>query len=188
MNGQRDRILEMLREGTSFADISTATGVSQPTISYHANKNGLGRKLLAKTIDWAAVQAYHDAGHIRADCIRKFTMARESWDKAVRRGQLTARSFTKPLSEVTSRTTARHRLLREGGGAGSCQTCGVSEWMGASLVLQLDHINGINNDNRRENLRWLCPNCHSQTSTFCGRNKAIRGRLTVGREILVLAN
>ena len=38
------------------------------------------------------------------------------------------------------------------------------------LVLQLDHINGINNDNRLENLRLLCPNCHSQTKSFCGRN------------------
>tara|TARA_A100001015_G_scaffold318752_1_gene439576 strand:+ start:3655 stop:4311 length:657 start_codon:yes stop_codon:yes gene_type:complete len=39
------------------------------------------------------------------------------------------------------------------------------------LILQLDHINGINRDNRLENLRLLCPNCHSQTKTFCGKNK-----------------
>lgn len=39
------------------------------------------------------------------------------------------------------------------------------------LILELDHINGIRNDNRLENLRFLCPNCHSQTPTFKGRNK-----------------
>lgn len=44
-------------------------------------------------------------------------------------------------------------------------------WAGSPIVLHLDHINGISNDNRIENLRWLCPNCHSQTSTYCGRNK-----------------
>src|ERR1017187_4551886 len=37
------------------------------------------------------------------------------------------------------------------------------------LVLQLDHINGVNNDNRLENLRWLCPNCHTQTDTFSSK-------------------
>lgn len=39
-----------------------------------------------------------------------------------------------------------------------------------TLVLQLEHINGINNDNRLDNLCFLCPNCHSQTSTYSGRN------------------
>ena len=43
-------------------------------------------------------------------------------------------------------------------------------WNGKSLVLQLDHINGNRQDNRLENLRWLCPNCHTQTSNFSGRN------------------
>ena len=46
----------------------------------------------------------------------------------------------------------------------------VMEWAGEKLVLHLDHENGIRNDHRIENLRWLCPNCHSQTSTYCGRN------------------
>lgn len=39
------------------------------------------------------------------------------------------------------------------------------------MTLQLDHINGVRDDNRIENLRFLCPNCHSQTDTFAGRNK-----------------
>lgn len=50
-----------------------------------------------------------------------------------------------------------------------CDYCGISEWQGKELVLQLDHINGDNHDNRLENLHWLCPNCHSQTDTFCGK-------------------
>lgn len=51
-----------------------------------------------------------------------------------------------------------------------CDCCGISEWQGKELVLQLDHINGDNHDNRLENLHWLCPNCHSQTDTFCGKH------------------
>jgi hypothetical protein len=52
----------------------------------------------------------------------------------------------------------------------SCEICKLSEWMDNPISLQLDHMNGVKKDNRLENLRWLCPNCHSQTNTFCGRN------------------
>lgn len=52
-----------------------------------------------------------------------------------------------------------------------CVCCGTSEWMNHSLALELDHINGDRADNRFENLRLLCPNCHSQTATYRGRNK-----------------
>lgn len=54
-----------------------------------------------------------------------------------------------------------------------CAICGVTEWNGKTLSLELDHINGINNDNRLENLRFLCPNCHSQTCTYGSRNSKI---------------
>jgi 5-methylcytosine-specific restriction endonuclease McrA len=53
-----------------------------------------------------------------------------------------------------------------------CFICeNVGEWMGKPISLQLDHINGVNNDNRIENLRILCPNCHSQTETYAGKAK-----------------
>ena len=49
-----------------------------------------------------------------------------------------------------------------------CEDCGLDSWRGKEIKLQVDHINGIHHDNRPENLRFLCPNCHSQTDTFCG--------------------
>ncbi|TGB08283.1 HNH endonuclease [Streptomyces palmae] len=65
-----------------------------------------------------------------------------------------------------------HRALGEIGVDCRCAGCGNSgEWRGASLTLQIDHINGDWLDNRPENLRYLCPNCHAITDTWCGRNR-----------------
>jgi len=53
-----------------------------------------------------------------------------------------------------------------------CDECGIDDnWNDKKLVLQLDHINGINNDNRIENLRFLCPNCHTQQDTYGAKNR-----------------
>ena len=52
-----------------------------------------------------------------------------------------------------------------------CAECGITDWNNKPLNMQLDHINGCSNDHRLENLRLLCANCHSQTDTFCGKNK-----------------
>jgi len=65
----------------------------------------------------------------------------------------------------------KNRLVNSGMMEYKCSWCGISEWRDKSLTLELDHINGINNDNRIDNIRILCPNCHSQTETFRGKNK-----------------
>lgn len=53
----------------------------------------------------------------------------------------------------------------------SCQECGLGHvWNSKPIVLQLDHINGVNNDHRLENLRFLCPNCHTQQDTYAAKN------------------
>ena len=51
-----------------------------------------------------------------------------------------------------------------------CKNCGISEWRGKELTLELEHINGDSNNNTPDNLCLLCPNCHSQTSTFKSKN------------------
>lgn len=65
----------------------------------------------------------------------------------------------------------KKKLIQDYNFKNLCSVCSQPpEHNGKSLTLQLDHINGISNDNRIENLRLLCPNCHSQTDTFSGKN------------------
>lgn len=65
----------------------------------------------------------------------------------------------------------KQRLIREGVFEARCSTCKLTTWLGAPIPLELDHINGVNTDNRLENLRLLCPNCHARTPTYRGKNK-----------------
>ncbi len=87
-------------------------------------------------------------------------------------------AYNRPsLSEVLvkdssyGRSCLKKRLLSEGLLENICNLCGISSWRDKTLVMTIDHINGINNDHRLENLRMLCPNCNSQQPTFAGRNK-----------------
>lgn len=89
-----------------------------------------------------------------------------------------------PVSRtVLKRYLAKYDILEY-----KCAICGnIGEWNGVSLTLQIDHINGIRNDNRKENLRWLCPNCHSQTSTYTGKNKTKKEVINFTEEEAILA-
>jgi len=81
---------------------------------------------------------------------------------------------------------AKKMILKLGYKDWRCESCNIIDWLGKEIVLELDHVNGNSNDHRLENLRLLCPNCHSQTSTWRGRNKNT-GKIKVSDEELLKA-
>lgn len=74
-------------------------------------------------------------------------------------------------SEYQNRGSLKKRLVKENLLDYKCFKCGnEGEWMGEKISLILDHKNGVNNDNRLENLRFACPNCNATLDTHCGGN------------------
>jgi transposase-like protein len=173
----REAVRLLLEAGMSRSAVARALGISKPTVTYHARALGLGSDpAYDRRYNWEEVQRYYDEGHSITECQLRFGFARKTFADAVKRGAVVSRSNGAPLGTYLiadrpqSRSNLKRRLLREGLKAPRCEACGITDWRGKPLSLALHHINGDGHDNRLENLQLLCPNCHSQTENFAGRN------------------
>jgi 5-methylcytosine-specific restriction endonuclease McrA len=171
----RQTVAMLLHYGFTQAEIVFATGRSKSTIAYHMRN--LGRppdERFNRRYDWAQVQRFYDAGNSITKCMARFGFSRKTFNDARLRGAIVSRPQAMPLERLLSaprqRGHLKRRLINLGLKEDRCELCGISEWLGAPLSLALHHVNGDGKDNRLENLQLLCPNCHSQTDNFAGRN------------------
>jgi len=176
----RDLVENRLAEGMNPAEIAADLGVSKSTIAFHCRR--LGRRAdrrFARRYDWSEVQrAIDDEDFSMRQCIGRFGFCRATWFEAVNRGDIVPRPAEIPIEQLlvvgrkrTSRTHLKRRLIRAGLKANRCEACGITDWQGKPLNMELHHVNGDGEDNRLENLQLLCGNCHAQTDNWGGRGK-----------------
>lgn len=92
-------------------------------------------------------------------------------------------TFTKDSVKKNGRTTLKAIINLRGR---KCECCGFTEWLGKPINLEIHHIDGDHNNNELENIQLLCPNCHSYTDNYCGKNMNT-GKIKVEDEVLVEA-
>ncbi|MFF7763721.1 HNH endonuclease signature motif containing protein [Streptomyces griseorubiginosus] len=143
-----DRLRALVPRSTSYADVVRGLGLEVNDTNHRRVRRATTRLGL-------------DTGHFK----------RRTWAQPDRPApQPIAQRVLVVLPSDAGRTNRSqlHRALTEVGVPYSCETCGnTGEWLGQAITLQIDHVNGDWRDNRRENLRYLCPNCHALTETWC---------------------
>lgn len=145
----KEELQSLVSRSSSFADIMRSLGFT-PT--------GSGFKTLRMRLDDDSINYAHISTGKASNKGRRFNVVKTSLDEML------------VECSTWSRTYMKERIIQEAVIPYVCAECGLfPEWEGKFLSLVLDHINGINNDCRLCNLRFLCPNCNSQMDTFSGK-------------------
>ena len=100
----------------------------------------------------------------------KIAKSMDLFKEGERKNDVKLNEILEGLHPSYSTTRLKERLIEEKVFAYFCVGCGIVDWNSQPIVLQLDHIDGNNSNHRLDNLRLLCPNCHSQTDTYAGKN------------------
>lgn len=140
-------LAEVVKNSTSKKDVLTKMGMAVSGSSY----NILRRKLKKLNIDTSHFNQYLGTVKEKTDWVKFET-------------------YLVKDSKCSGTHWLKLNLVKKGHLKYECTVCkNNGQWQGKKISLHLDHINGIRNDNRIENLRILCPNCHSQTETYAGK-------------------
>lgn len=148
----KERLEAVVSECESYADVARALGVKPIGGNIHA----IGKALKREEID---ISHFTGQAHQKGKGVKKRKRPEEIL-------------ILRPREQVREKGARLTWALLEIGYKYECALCGLQdEWNGKSLTLRTDHINGKYWDCRKNNLRFVCPNCDSQLETYCAKNR-----------------
>lgn len=197
----KKEILKLRGLGKTYSEISEILGCSKSTISHHCGVRGSYKRL---AVDAEDLQRFVEESISFLELCRKIKIKEtpsncrklknicnknkistehfkgQSWGKGKKRSLKEVDLFIKErLVLRTSKSSTHHlknNLYKYNLKDRICEVCGISEvWQGKFLSLHIDHIDGNRLNDCLDNLRILCPNCHSQTHTYAGKNSCKKG-------------
>lgn len=152
-------IVEIVNDSTSYSEVLSKLDIP---------RRGGNIETIKKALDKANIDYSHFTGRAKKYNLRHKHIS----------------EYLTPNSKIES-YKLKIRLFNEGIKQNKCDKCGITEWQGEHIDIQLHHIDGVNTNNVLENLQMLCPNCHAITDNHKGKANAVTQNYCIdcGREI-----
>lgn len=201
MNEKYEKVMNLYKEGLSYNQIAKALNMNKSTVAYYVNRFDNEKYLLDKELkdkqqleyEKIVCDVFLKQKNLHKTCkmlnkrptntnYKKISQILNKnnikIDEVVyylnkTKKKLGYEDIFKENSSLSSSSHLRDYIFKFNLKEKKCEECGISSWNGKDIGFQVHHINGMRTDNRIENLKLLCPNCHSQTDNFCGRKKRI---------------